>query len=137
VVSFITDLAKNDSSHGKDTAVYINSLWPGRMEFQAYLMIYKTNMTHNLSLIVYSPLQYPASKEEVNNAEQGLLTMLNEKSKSNQTNVYFVGDLVPPSDTLVNENNTFKLRLEGDFFRKDEWVIDDPQGHIRIYQYNR
>ena len=135
VVSFITDLAKNDSCHGKDTAVYINSLWPGRMEFQAYLMIYKTNMINNLSLIVYSPLQYPASKEEVNNAEQGLLTMLNEKSKSNRTDVYFVGDLVSPSDALANENNTSKLRLKGDFFREDEWVIDDPQGHIRIYQY--
>lgn len=136
VIYNLTNLAENNSKFGSDTVVYINSIWPGRMDMNYYFTIYKIGKLNNMSVFIYNPLRNPVSNEEIVAAEKDLLRKMAKSAENVSTKVYLVGDLISLENSIADETNIFRFRLIGDFFRENEWVIDDPQGHICVYQYD-
>lgn len=135
VILSLKDIGIKNAQQGEETFVYINGLWGGRMDFYYYLIASDINNIPKMNVIGYKPLTFPFDDNELLKAEHNLLDMLSNDSNRAQTEVYLVGDLISSPNPLRNSNIVFRLKQLNDFSRQNEWIIDDPQGHIRVYHY--
>lgn len=131
VITYISNISTLNAAAGKDTYVYINSLYWGRMVFRAYIDYYNVSEFNSTHFIEHVPFSTPPTPDQLKTAERDLLKMMNSDS-GNNSKIYLIGGL--ESQSLYNER-VFQLKLLKTFSRTNEWIIDDPQGEIQLYEY--
>jgi hypothetical protein len=132
-IYFTKEISSSNALNGQDTYVYINSIWDGRMAFRAYMNYYNVSEFNSPHFIEFMPFSKVPEIDQMNDAECDLLNKMNANSGKN-SKIYLVGDLV---SQLSCNDRVFQLKLLKIFSRSNEWIVDDPHGEIRLYEYEK